>query len=174
MYWCYCVEVWPALPALWPCFIKSIMVNHVLFNYTKGEFSPVQFLGFWLFAISPLSAIVNPLFCVISGGSFFNPGKYWTFAMSAVRKLSVVILRKAAMSAGQGRKACPFLGSLGSPSTMGWGQHAVKCLRGSETWSTGFLITKKPSDGFPILSLVKAKGISWLFRSWRLPSWNRA
>lgn len=87
MYWCYCVEVWPALPALWPCFIKSIMVNHVLFNYTKGEFSPVQFLGFWLFAISPLSAIVNPLFCVISGGSFFNPGKYWTFAMSAVRKL---------------------------------------------------------------------------------------
>lgn len=148
------------------------MVNCVLFNYTKGKFSPVRFLGSWLFVISPLSTILNPLFFVISGGSFFNPGKYWTFAVSAVKKLSVAILRKAAMSAGQKRKACPFLGSLGSPSSMGWGEYAVKCFRGSETCSTGFLITKKPWDVFLILSLLRAKGISWLFRSWRLPSWN--
>lgn len=114
-----------------------------MFNYTKGKFSPVQFLGSWLFMIRPLSAIVNPLFLVVSGGSFFNPSKYWTFAMSAVKKLGVAILRNAAMSAGQRRKACPFLGSLGSPSTMGWGEYAVKCSRGSETWSTSFLISKE-------------------------------
>lgn len=148
------------------------MVNHVLFNYEKGKFSPVQFLGSWLFVISPLCAILNPLFCVISGGSFFNPGKYWTFAISAVKKLSVIILRKAAMSAGQRRKACPFLGSLGFPSTMGWEEYAAKYFRGSETWSYGFLLTKKSSGGFFILSLLRAKVISWLFRSWRLPSWN--
>lgn len=151
------------------------MIDHVSFNYAKGEFSLVQFLGSWLFAICPLSSIANPLFFVIYGGSFFNPGKYWTFAMSAVKKWSVVFLGKAAMSAGQRRKACPFLpGVPGVPSTMEWGEYASKCFRASETSNTGFLITKKPSDGFFILLLLRAKGISWLFQSWRLPSKKQA
>lgn len=140
------------------------MVKSVLFNYAKDKFSPVQFLDSWPFAISSLFAIANPLFFVISEGSFSNPDKYWTSAMSAVKKLSVVILRKAAMSAGQRRKVCPFRVSLGSPSAMRMRRiRCHKCFRGSQTWSTGFLIAKKPSDVFFVLSLLRAKGTSWLF-----------
>ncbi|OPJ76632.1 hypothetical protein AV530_016282 [Patagioenas fasciata monilis] len=66
----------------------------ILQRKTRGKFSPVQLLGYWLFANPPLPAIVKPLFWGLSGGSFFNPDAAGCSSLH-VLETSQVCMRKA-------------------------------------------------------------------------------